>query len=242
MDVGVGNPEPEFISHNVWKSSETHGTFQEFAAATGGRAFFNTNDLKNSFLTAANDNRSYYLLSYHLERQGKKPGWHKLSVSVHRDGSHVRARNGFFLGEGVPGRTDKLDMQVALGSPLDCTAIPLTGQWQQITPASEPGKHKVIFLLTMPADFAQIDEGDKNHFVVEFLAVARTQTGADAAETSKTMDGHLEPDSVQRIRNSGMDYRGSLTLPPGQYTVRFAVQDHLSGRLGSVTASLEVQP
>jgi hypothetical protein len=59
---------------------------------------------------------------------------------------------------------------------------------------------------------------------------------------SKTMDGHLKADTVQKIRTSGMDYRGSLTLRPGQYTVHFAIQDHLSGRLGSVTASLQIQP
>ena len=94
----------------------------------------------------------------------------------------------------------------------------------------------------MPANFAQIDESDNNHFVVEFAAVARTQAGANAAEASKTMDGHLKPDTVQQIRNSGIDYRGSLILPPGQYTVHFAVQDHLSGRLGSVAASLNIQP
>ena len=242
VDVGISNPEADFTSHNVWKSSEIHGTFQEFADATGGRPFYNTNDLKTSFLTAANDNRSYYLLSYRLERQGKKPGWHKLTVSVPRNGSHTRARNGFFLSEGPSAQDDKLDMQVALGSPLDYTAIPITGTWQQITPAIEPGKRKVIFLLTMPRNFAEIDESDNNHFVVEFAAVARTQTGADAAQSSKTMEAHLNPGSLQQIRNSGMDYRGSLILAPGQYTVHFAVQDHLSGRLGSVTAPLNIQP
>ena len=125
---------------------------------------------------------------------------------------------------------------------MDYTAIPIRGQWQRVEPAIEPGKRKIIFLLTMPADFATIDESDNSHFVVEFTAVARTQAGADAGETSKTMDGHLKPGSVQQIRQSGMDYRGSLTLPAGQYTVHFAVQDHLSGRTGSVAAPLNIQP
>ena len=73
--------------------------------------------------------------------------------------------------------------------------------------------------------------------MVEFAAVARTQTGADAGSKSKTMEAISTRTRSSRIRNSGMDYRGSLILPPGQYTVHFAVQDHLSGRLGSVTAS-----
>jgi VWFA-related protein len=241
-DVSISNPETEFNSHNLWKSSETQGTFQEFAERTGGRAFYNSNDLKNAFQVAADDNRNYYLLSYYLDRQSNKPGWHKLSVKVHRDGTQVRARSGFLVTQGDSEQIAKSEVQIALNSPLDYTAIPITGEWQQITPAHELGKKRVIFQLTMPADFAEIDEGDNNHFLVEFGAVARTGTGAAVSETSKTMDGHLKPDSVRQLRDSGLDYRGSLTLPPGEYTVHFAVRDHLSGRIGSVTASLKVMP
>ena len=97
VDVGVSKPEAGFIAHNIWKNSETHGTFREFAAATGGRPFYNNNDLVKSFLTAADDNRNYYLLSYHLERRGKKSGWHKLRIRIDRDGIQARARSGFFL-------------------------------------------------------------------------------------------------------------------------------------------------
>ena len=101
---------------------------------------------------------------------------------------------------------------------------------------------RVVFQLTMPPSFAEIDEGDNNHFMVQFVAVAQTGTGVISDKTSKTMEGHLKPETLDRIRNSGMDYRGSLTLAPGDYTVHFAVQDHLSGRIGSVRAPLKVSP
>jgi VWFA-related protein len=240
-DVSISNPEADFDSHNEWKVNETHDTLQQFAEATGGRAFYNRNDLKEAFGLAANDSRNYYLLSYYLDRRGKRPGWHQLNVRVHRDGVKVRARRGFLLALSDSKQTAESEVQIALSSPLDYTGIPINGQWQKVVPASEPGKMKVIFQLTMPANFAVIDEGDDNHFQVQFMAVARTATGAPANETSKTMDGHLKPDTVAQIRNSGMDYRGSLTLSPGEYTVHFAVQDDLSGRIGSVTAPLKVE-
>jgi len=239
-DVSISSPEADFDSHNEWKSNETHDTFQEFAEATGGRAFYNRNDLQKAFGLAADDNRDYYLLTYYLDRRGKRPGWHRLNVRVQRAGAKIRARRGFVIAPSETKQSIQPEVQVALSSPLDYTGIPINGQWQKVVRAPEQGKMKVIFQLTMPANFAVIDEGDDNHFLVQFMAVARTETGAMANETSKTMDGHLKQETVAQIRNSGMDYRGSLTLPPGEYTVHFAVQDHLSGRIGSVTAALKV--
>lgn len=238
-DMTIGNPNPEFASHAAWMQTDTFGTFRTFAQATGGRAFFNTNDLEAAFQSASSDNASYYLLTYYLSHK-KKPGWHTLNVKVHRDGVEVRARNGFFLGEAEKQKESASEMQVALRSPLQYTAIPISGEWKQVTPQSGK-KKRITFQLTMPANFAQIDEGDDNHMLLQFVAVARTATGETAAEASKTMDGHLKADSVAQIRIHGMDYRGALSLEPGEYTVHFAVQDHLSGRVGSVTAPLKVE-
>ena len=228
--------------HASWQHLDTLATLQTFADATGGRAFFNSNDLKTAFRKASEDNASYYVLGYYLDRQDKKPGWHKLSVKVHLPGTQVRARNGFFLTQGGPEQTDKSEVEEALVSPLVYTAIPISGQWQEVLPGTETGKKKVIFMLTMPANFAEVEEGNNNHALLEFAAVARTGAGQAAGEMSQTMDIHLKPDSLKMVREHGMDYRGSLNVAPGEYTVHFVVQDRLSGRIGSVSASLKVAP
>ena len=97
-------------------------------------------------------------------------------------------------------------------------------------------------MLTMPANFAEVEEGNNNHALLEFAAVARTGAGQAAGEMSQTVDIHLKPDSLKMVREHGMDYRGSLNVAPGEYTVHFVVQDRLSGRIGSVSASLKVAP
>jgi VWFA-related protein len=240
-DISIRSPRDDAYGHDVWKQVETIGTFQEFARATGGRAFFNGNDLAGAFLKASEDNAAYYVLSYYLDRAAKKSGWHKLAVKVRRGGVQVRARSGFFLDQNTAKHAEYTELQLALDSPLNSTAIAVTGKWQQAVSAAD-GKQRVVFLLTMPANFAQIDADDNNHVILEFAAIARTEDGSRAGETSKTMDGHLEPETAAQIRNHGMDYRGALTLPPGNYTVHFAVEDRLSGRIGSVSAPLKVAP
>ena len=56
------------------------------------------------------------------------------------------------------------------------------------------------------------------------------------------MEGHFKPETYERFRNKGTDYRGALTVAPGDYTVRFVVRDRLSGRIGTVSAPLKVNP
>jgi VWFA-related protein len=50
------------------------------------RAFFDSNDLQHGFREAVRDNASHHMLGHYLDRHGKKPGWHRLQVRVHRDG------------------------------------------------------------------------------------------------------------------------------------------------------------
>ncbi|HSS96206.1 MAG TPA: hypothetical protein VLK33_04220, partial [Terriglobales bacterium] len=107
-------------------------------------------------------------------------------------------------------------------------------------PEREKGKKMAIFFLTMPANFAEIDEGENNHIKWEFAAVAVTPTGSAAGITAKTIEAHLNEESLQKVKMNGVDYRGAIIVPPGEYTVRFAVRDRLSGRMGSVSTSLKV--
>ena len=241
-DVSMRMPRPGYYSDVERLDSETLASFRTFAQATGGRAFYRTNDFSGAFLKANDDNSDYYLLSYYLENTDKKkPGWHRLSVKVQRTGAEVRARSGFFLIPGNPDDGSDAEVNLALRSPLNYTGVSLSGQWEKIEAAMQPGKKKAVFLLTMPANFAEVDENDHNHIKLEFAAVAVGPTGETVAETRK-MDGHPEAESLAQIRNHGVDYRGDLILPPGDYTIRFAVRDRLSGHIGSVSTTLKVAP
>jgi hypothetical protein len=240
----VKKPLPDPFTHGQWLHAETNATFEAFARATAGRVYLNQNDVQRAIHQAVDDSSSYYLLAYYLHGENKKEGWRKLRVQVHREGAHVLARTGFFLK--LPStRTEDTSpdsMQAALDSPLEFTAIPITAKWQEMQAAPESGKKKAIFVLTMPAGFAQVDESDRNRFAIDVWASARLPNGKPGGDVEQTMEGHFKPDMYDRFRSKGTDYRGALTVAPGEYTVRFVVRDRLSGRIGTVSAPLKVQP
>ena len=237
----VKKPLPDPFMHGQWLHAETNATFELFAKATAGRAYMNQNGLERAIRSANDDSSSYYVLGYYLRREGKKDGWRKLHVDVHRKGIQVLARTGFFLrgSTGSPDDASPDSMQAALDSPLEYTAIPITARWQETVDA-EQGKKKAIFTLTMPAGFAEVDEDDRNRFALDFWACARTPAGKAAGDIQQTMQGHFKPEAFDRFRTNGTDYRGAITVAPGEYVVRFVVRDRLSGRIGTVSAPLKV--
>ena len=70
------------------------------ANITGGRYFFNTNDLTTGFQQALTDLRGSYTLGFYAPEEPDNK-WHKLTVKVKRPRVTVRYREGY-LARGRP--------------------------------------------------------------------------------------------------------------------------------------------
>jgi VWFA-related protein len=233
-----------YARNMTWRQLDTQSTLQTFAAMTGGRAYYNSNDLVKGFRDAVNDSAEYYMLGYYVDRSKTKPGWRKLAVKVKRDHVEVRARSGFFVTNATtdPENSRNNDISSALQSPLDYTSLALVARWDKIEAGKDPGKKHVNFEMHLAPDASLIDAADNNHLALEFVALAKTPEGKGAGDpTLKKVDSHLTAANVSAITGSGIGYKGALDLAPGEYTVRFVVRDSLSGRAGSVAAPLKVE-
>jgi len=233
-----------YARNMTWRQVDTQSTLQTFAAMTGGRAYYNSNDLVKGFREAVNDSAEYYMLGYYLDRSKTKPGWRKLAVKVKRDHVEVRSRSGFFVTNATvdPENSRNNDISSALQSPLDYTSLSLLARWDKIEPGKDPGKKHVNYEMHLSPDASLINAADNNHLALDFVVLAKTPEGkAVDTPTSKKVDAHLAADKVSAVTGSGIGYRGAIDLAPGEYTVRFVVRDSLSGRTGSVAAPLKVE-
>jgi VWFA-related protein len=232
-------------SGRSWLQASTVNSMVTFAEMTGGRAFYNSNDLTAGFKRAADDSSSYYLLGYYVDTHNTRPGWRKLQVQLplKDKGWEVRARTGlFFTNTGIdPQLTHQADIDFALSSPFDSTGIQVTMQWQPPGPEGDKkagDKKKVGFALRLPAT-SVIEESDKNRFDVDFIAQA-TKLGVPAGKAGQTIKGIVPASALDKIKAEGIFYSSALELAPGDYEVRFVVRDNLTGRIGSVSAPLTV--
>ena len=242
--AALTNPGKNYTRNMSWKQMDTQSTLQTFASMTGGRAYYNSNDLVKGFRDAVHDSAEYYMIGYYLDRSKTKSGWRKLAVKVRRDHIEVRARNGFFVTNATtdPETSRNNDISSALQSPLDYTSIALMAHWDKIEAGKDPGKKHVNYEMHLAPDASLIDDSDNNHLAIDLVTVAKTPEGKQVENPmEKKMEGHLSAEKTASIRQNGVAFKGSMDLAPGEYTVRFVVRDNLSGRVGSVAAPLRVE-
>ncbi|ABF41180.1 hypothetical protein Acid345_2179 [Candidatus Koribacter versatilis Ellin345] len=218
-------------------------SLRTFAAATGGQACLNTNDLANCFAKAATDSSQYYLLSYYLSQNDRKPGWRKLKVHVAVSSVEIRARDGFFIGDTKQHSEGSLKEQLdtAAVSPIDYTSIPLAIQLKEITKAAN-GDHNVSFTLLAQSGALTIDIADNNHVYVDIGAVVENGKGQLARVLGQTIDAHIKPDNIAKVMKEGVSFTSDLVVPAGKATLlRFVVRDGQSGKMGSVTVPIHLE-
>jgi hypothetical protein len=241
LDPSIRNPGWRSTTTAVYSKQQTDTGESAFADATGGRAFYGTNDLKEAFEQAVRDSDQYYMLGYYISSdQHPKSGWHSLSVKLARPHLELRARNGYFYQESATDlqATRDHDLSAAVFSPIDFTAIQLTARWMG-TKQAELGKD-AAFELDMPPGFLDLDSSE-NQVQLDIVAQVKTLEGKPVGKTySRTIAGKLNASQAQMLREHGFSYAGAVTVPPGDYTVRFVVRDGLTGHMGSVTAPLKV--
>jgi VWFA-related protein len=83
-------------------SSMTHvntshtDTMQYVAELTGGKAFFNTNDIQGAIRKVIEDSAVTYTLGFYTSEENWDDRYHKIKVKVKRSGAEVRAKKGYF--------------------------------------------------------------------------------------------------------------------------------------------------
>ena len=73
-----------------------HGDLDDVAEATGGRAFYNTNGLKEAIAEVVDTGSNYYTLSYSPANRIWDGGYRKLQVKLAQEGLHLEYRRGYF--------------------------------------------------------------------------------------------------------------------------------------------------
>ncbi len=206
------------FTQRAWLQQSTIDTLTQFAEVTGGRAYYNTNDVAGSFKKAMDDSSSYYMLSYYLDTKSPKAGWRHLKVKVDEKNVEVRSRSGFLVTNVTmnPQSTSQSDLSYAARAPFDATGIPIEMRWRD--QSADGDKKKVGFGLQIPADSVTF-EGDRNTFDLDFVAVAMKDENI-VASVSQPARGALSPENLAKIKASGVLYSNSLALAPGSYQVR----------------------
>jgi VWFA-related protein len=222
------------------------------ARDTGGRAFFNTNDLSSAVTKALKESSVYYLLAWRPETdQQRSPRFRRIEVSIlQRPEVTVRFRSGWIGGESRQPEARSPAQTPAVKNPPD----ELRAALRAVYPKTDLPVSLNLNFLNLP------DQGSVISSSVEIPAAAMVFDTAGATPTADALLAGLVFDEQGKVVNSfeqrvglrgssqttkvptqgSIYYNHHSPLKPGLYQVRVAGYDLKAGKTGSATQWIEV--
>ena len=213
-------------------------TMEFLADRSGGRAFYNTNNLSGAIRQAIDDSRVIYSLAYtptHVVWDGK---FRKIKVECRRPGVHVRYRTGYFALPEKP-LDDSQRRQLLLQgawSPLMATEIGLTAHMSTGTLEGRPAK--VLTVIVLPEDLRFTEAGDRHIADMLLVVSQRSAEGAMVHTQEHELDLRLKEESYKTVTQHGMRVTITVEPEPNAAYLRLMMLDGATGRLGSVDIPL----
>ena len=197
---------------------------------TGGRLFYNANDVGAALGRAADDSRLTYTLGYYPANENWDSKFRRITVKVRRPDTRVRHRAGYYAYPLTP--SDPPTLQKALAEALK-------------TPLEGSG---VLMNVTARADGAKINIAiELDPTTITLMHDAGTWKGGLDVAIAQTLTGerqHREPDFAlplsltaaerDRLLRQGLRLTRSIELQPDAQQVRLVVRDAVTGMVGSV--------
>jgi len=206
-------------------------TMIEFAARTGGRAYYNRNDLGTAIRSALDDSAISYTLGYRPAEDRMDSRYHEIRVRIRRPGVEVRHRQGYFAG---PAPTDvrqaRAELERALSSPLDSTVLPISVR------ANIAGGAAALLVVLDPLSLSLRQESGRWRGQAKlYAAVRRNGSASWIPILASTLQLNLLNDTYDHASREGLVFRQDLTLPADAASLRLVVRDPRSGSVGSLT-------
>lgn len=213
---------------------------KDVADQTGGRAFYNGNDLKGAMRRSIEHGSTYYTLAYSPENKKWNGDFRRIQVKLGQPDTKLDYRRGYYAVPDDPGPEDTarrmLIAEMQPGVPQSTMLLLRV----KVSPADAAGKVAVDYGV-YAADIAFTGDPVK-HAKLEFVAVAWDKNEKAAGDVSETMALDLKPETFQRVLNSGVPAHQELTLKPGTYKLRLGVMDYTSAKIGTLEIPVTVGP
>lgn len=207
---------------------------------TGGRAFYNTNDIMGAIRTAINDSRVTYELGYYPEAGNWDGKFHAIKVKVSRPGAHVRARQGYFAAtetRTTPGMRDAIISQAATNL-IEASRLGVTVHVNG-TSTDAKGTRTLSTAVTMDPHQLNLKQQD-GHFVgvVDLLFIELNDQKRIIYTVDQPYQLTLLPTTYERPPEEGFTIVRDVVILPDAMEMRVVLRDVSTDMAGAVGVPL----
>jgi hypothetical protein len=262
---GMASPVASDTEDAMETNAQEEASMRQIAKETGGKAYINTNGLRDAIADAVANGSSYYTLTYAPENKNFNGSFRKLQVRVDGGGFNLAYRDGYYADPAEKIAAHEATQITPILAAMLHGAPPATQILfnTRVLPASDPHFRDTKFAATPAGDNAAQLKGPLHRTVVdllvdprglslvaapggtrvdnvEFIMVAYDGDGKRVNYVDRPMQLSLDAEHYARVRAAGFPLRMELDLPAGEFSLRLAVYDLNSGHIGSLEVPLRV--
>ncbi|HTA69276.1 MAG TPA: VWA domain-containing protein [Bryobacteraceae bacterium] len=204
-------------------------TMQELADETGGRAFYNNNDISGAIRKAVDDSDVSYTLGFYLNSGSLDGQFHELKIRVDRPGLEIRYPSGYFaVNDEATASQRQRRIHSALASPLESSAIHILARIDRLERTLKVSGSIDLRDLQLP------ETGTQRKGAVEIFLIEQDALGNVLDQTHSRLNLVLNAEQYAAYLKSGVFFRQDIDPKEEAATLRILVGDPASTTIGSL--------
>jgi len=257
---GFANANAKFFQN----TANEQGTMQQMAQATGGKAFVNTNGLKEAVQKAIEAGSNYYTLAYTPTDKKWNGDYRKIQVKLDRPGVTLAYRRGYFADDpnapkkgsaaqgakpdanqysalraamlhGGPEPTELIFVASVRPAATDTETAPVPSN-QAVKKFSGPYRRYAVTFIANPRTVSWTTAADgAHHCVLEFRTFVYDADGTLLNAQLNGIEATIPEARFASMQSSNLRYVQQISVPAkGEYYLRIGIRDAATDHVGAV--------
>jgi VWFA-related protein len=219
------------------KFQQSQDTMYALAADTGGKAFFDNNDLTKGVLQAQRSISDYYIVGYYTTNTAENGRFRKVRITVDPAlAANLEYRQGYYANKEFSRftATDKerqLEDALMLGDPVTDLTIAMEINYFQLNRA----EYFVPIVVKIPGrELALAKRFGAEHTLIDFVCEIKDEIGGvTVTNVRDNVNIKLSDTTAAELARRPIEYDAGFTLTPGRYSIKFLARDDETGRIGT---------
>jgi VWFA-related protein len=235
--VLMGNALQDEISTRMLDITAPHETMDMLAQQTGGRAFYNRNDLDRAVAAGIEDGSTYYSVAYSPTNHEWNGKFRKIKIKLARPRMRLRYRPGYYALDTqrpMPSNEKELQRQViyALSAPIPPNDVVFDTR-------AEKKQQSTVLHIMVSAESMQEALQSQEQVTLDFVAVALKRRRI-LSKIGKTVLVSANPQRRQLAERQGFPFELVLPPAPDSERIRILVRERASGKVGVLEIPADV--
>jgi len=222
---------------------QSQDTMYALSSDTGGKAFFDNNDLAKGIVQAQLAISDYYILAYYTTDTAKNGRFRKVTIAVNPSlDATLDYRRGYYAEKEFSRFTadDKerqLEDALMLPDPVTDLTVAMEIDYFQLNRA----EYFVPIVVKIPGrELALAKRFGAEHTLIDFVCEIKDAEGLTASNLRDFVNVKLSDSTAAQLAHRPVEYDTGFTLFPGRYSIKFLARDDETGRIGTYQTSFVI--